>query len=196
MRRARRIIDHLARIRSKRWVVIHPGTRKAQRIGLLLLCGLAWTGAILPDEPQVHQGAQRDPAAAQHVFTTPMVMEMKLEAARPEKQRTFVTSKEFESYVCDSVHLLEIESYVYPKKDLMHVHLTATTYTEPGHDKMVTIEVELLSSGDVFATGTIGPFKSEEKKNGCKKGKITVPLGKWPTDAVPGVRLTMSVVNE
>ena len=176
--------------------MIHPGTRKAQRLGLVLLCGFAWTGAVLPDEPQVHQGAPKEPAATQHVFTSPMVMEMKLEAARPEKQRTFVTSGEFESYVCDSVHLVEIASYVYPKKDLMHVDLTATTYTEPGHDKMVTIEVELLSSGVVFATGTIGPFKSEEKKSGHRTGKITVPLGKWPTDAVPGVRLTMSVVNE
>ena len=176
--------------------MIHPRTRKAQRLGLVLLCGLAWAGAVLPDEPQVHQGAPKDPADAQHVFTSPMVMEMKLEAARPEKQRTSVTSKEFESYVCDSVHLLEIESYVYPTKDLMHVDLTATTYTEPGHDKEVTIEVELLSSGDVFATGTIGPFKSEEKKSGHKTVKITVPLGKWPTDAVPAVRLTMSVVNE
>src|SRR5215470_3476437 len=102
MRLTRRIIDHLAHIRSRRRVVIHPGTRKAQMLGLVLSFGLAWTGAVLPDEPQVHQGTPKDPAAAQHVFTSPMVMEMKLEAARPEKQRTFVTSKEFESYVCDS----------------------------------------------------------------------------------------------
>ena len=176
--------------------MIHSGPRGAWRLGAAFPCLLAWAGAVFPNEPQVHQGTPKDPAVVQHTFTSPMVMEMQLEAARPEKQMQWITSKEFESYVCDTVHLLKIESYVEPKKDLIHVTLTATTYTEPGHDKKVTIEVELLSSGNVISSGTIGPFKSEERKHGYKSAKLTVPLTKWPTDAVPSVRLSMSVVSD
>jgi hypothetical protein len=160
---------------------------------VLFLCPVGGASA----EPEVHQGTPKEvPKSDPRTFTSPMIMETKLEAARPDKQLKWVTSDEFTAYVCDKVHLTEIRTYVEPRKKTVDVTIYLTTYTERGLDKKVDVLVEIHVGDQLIGSTTIGPFAAEEHKEGYSGRVIKVPLTQWPADVVPDLRLTMNVVDD
>ena len=127
---------------------------------------------------------------------SPMIMKTKLVSALPENQGQRKSSTEFESFVCDNVRLKVLESSVTVREKTVEVWINVTTYTELGIDKKVDIFLELLGGESVLATGMLGPFQSEEGKRGRRWTTIKVPLEQWPTAEVPGLRMTMNVVDD
>jgi len=159
---------------------------------LFIICPVGGSSA----EPQVHQGTPKEAPNPERTFTSPMIMETKLEAAKPDKQLQWVATNEFEAYICDKVHLTEISTYVEPRKKTVDVSVYVTTYTERGIDKKVDVLVEILVGEQVIGTATIGPFAAEERKQGYAGRVIKVPLAQWQADVVPDLRLTMNVVDD
>jgi hypothetical protein len=150
-------------------------------------------------EPEVTQGTPKEPPKKEkpeNIFKSPMVMKTRLEAALPDRQDQWNSSSEFESYICDDVRLKLFESYVAVGKKAVVVTIYVTTYTEPGVDKQVDILMELMVSDRVIGTRMLGPFASEEKKEGYKRITLKVPVDQWPTEGVPSLRMTMNVVDD
>lgn len=164
----------------------------------LVLLGLAFVlplrSALAFAEPEVTQGPPK--ATPEKTFTSPMIMKTKLVSALPENQGRWNSSAEFEPFLCDNVRLKSLESYVQLRDKMVEVRIFVTTYTELGIDKKVDILLELLGPESVIATGMLGPFQSEEGKRGYKRMTLRVPVDQWPTTEVPGLRMTMNVVDD
>jgi hypothetical protein len=161
--------------------------------GLALALSLA-VGASALAEPEVTQGLPK--GGPEKTFKSPMVMKTKLVSALPEHLGQYLSSAEFESFICDNVRLKLLETHVQIWDKTVDVAINVTTYTELGIDKKVDILVELLGPESVIATGMLGPFSSEEGKRGHRRVTLRVPLDQWPTAEVPGLRMTMNVVDD
>jgi hypothetical protein len=168
------------------------------RLRGLVLVGLAFVlpsrSAYVLAEPEVTQGPPK--VTPEKTFTSPMIMKTKLVSALPENQGRWNSSAEFESFLCDNVRLKLLESYVQSRDKMVDVRIVVTTYTELGIDKKVDILLELLGPESVIATGMLGPFQSEEGKRGYRRITLRVPVDQWPTTEVPGLRMTMNVVDD
>ncbi|HEV8119555.1 MAG TPA: hypothetical protein VGQ67_01020 [Candidatus Polarisedimenticolia bacterium] len=166
---------------------------------VLLPAGLALTlalsgGASILAEPEVTQGVPK--GGPDKTFKSPMIMKTKLLSALPEHLGQFLSSAEFQSFICDNVRLKLLETHVQVWDKTVDVGINVTTYTELGIDKKVDILVELLGPDSVIATGMLGPFSSEEGKRGHRRLMLRVPLDQWPTAEVPSLRMTMNVVDD
>lgn len=169
-------------------------------LSVVLAVVLIFVGSVggVAADPEVHQGKPQETPKTDtsRTFTSPMIMETKLEAAKPDKQMQWVATNEFEDYVCDKVHVTEIRTYVEPRKKTVDVSVYVTTYTERPLDKKVTVLAEIHVGEQIIGTATIGPFAAEEHKQGYAGRTIKVPLAQWQPDVVPDLRLTMDVVDD
>ena len=166
---------------------------------VLLPAGLALTlslmlGANALAEPEVTQGVPK--GGPEKTFKSPMVMKTKLISALPGNLGQYLSSAEFESFICDNVRLKLLETHVQVWDKTVDVAINVTTYTELGIDKKVDILVELLGKESVIAAGMLGPFSSEEGKRGHRRLTLRVPRDQWPAADVPGLRMTMNVVDD
>jgi hypothetical protein len=151
-------------------------------------------GARVLAEPEVTQGVPK--GGPERTFKSPMIMKTKLVSALPEHLGQYISSAEFESFICDNVRLRLLETHVKVWTKRVDVAINVTTYTELGIDKKVDILVELLGPESVIATGMLGPFSSEEGKRGHRRLVLRVPLDQWPAAEVPNLRMTMNVVDD
>jgi hypothetical protein len=142
-------------------------------------------------ERRVEQGAGDD-----RRFTSPMIITTTMAAAGPANQRKWVSTSEFDGYVCDGVRLRELRTRVVPKRDHVRVDIGATTYTEPGRDKKVRLEIEILDSEKPIAFATILAIDAEERKLGRGRTMVQVPLERWPAGGPPRLKIALSAVDD
>jgi len=125
-----------------------------------------------------------------------MIIETDLPAPAPDSSpRQWVTTSEFDRYLCDGVRVRELRTFVRLTRDRARVWVGVTTYTEPGHDKKVRVEIELFTLDGTIGHGTMDPIDAEESTTARTSLLIKVPRSKWSDDHPPKLRLSVFVVT-
>jgi hypothetical protein len=145
------------------------------------------------------QGAPSEDIDAQEQtrFVSPMILETPLEALEPAKLgHDIPVQGGLPKYYCENVKFvsLTLRAVATPNKPLSvsyRVVLNAGT----GHDKTVSVRLEVIERGAPIAAHIIRNFKVEEGDATVRSGSFEMPPQWSPSASVPTLRVTMSLKN-
>jgi hypothetical protein len=104
---------------------------------------------------------------------------------------------ELAEYVCDRVSVRKLEVAVDPgKRGVARVAFRGVLAARAGHDKSVTLKLELLAGDEVLGSTTVSEIGVEEKKENGWKARLEVPGARFSAASAPRLRITMSVEDD
>ena len=158
----------------------------------IVACHIAFLGWGHAADVKVAQGERSTPEL---ILASPMILEMALEAAAPDKVGVWVPTDDFDKYTCDYVHIRRIESRVLPRKDRVDLSLRIYTFTELSRDKSVRMEFTLRHDSAVLAETVVPHIDAEEGKRGYGSARMSIPKEKWPAEGIPTLHIVVHVKN-
>jgi len=170
-------------------------------VTVLLALFLVVTPLSFSGEATVRQGPvepTKEVSTGDQIFRSPMIIETELPAPAPTSgsERPWHKTNEFERYVCDTVRIRELRTYVWEGRKETRVWVGVMTYTEPGVDKKVRIDLEVYTPSGIIGKGSIKSINAEEDETGHGVTRIRVPKSKWTENEHPQLRLSVFVTKD
>jgi hypothetical protein len=99
--------------------------------------------------------------------------------------------------VCESVLIRTLVVMVHgvTKKEMIPIDLTTILQVKAGSDKTVTLKFEIVVGEKVVAATVLRDLDAEERKSLTRETKLLVPATRVPSDSIPVMRVTMTVVE-
>jgi hypothetical protein len=157
-------------------------------IPVTLVAGLALAAPAFAQEAAAPSGED---------LCAPKGLTIPFEAAAPRAWNTWVSNIDLKDRDCGGVAVTELRSRA--KKNAqgeLETTFKVTTFTKPGHDKKVTVTIEVLASDRVLKSTKIEAIDAEEKKNGHGSGYLSLPVDMIQNEPAPRLRISLEVVND
>jgi hypothetical protein len=142
------------------------------------------------------------PTPSPFKFHSPMVIETPLLVARVDpsyKSVSMESQPEIRDYICDNVSITSLRMKLQDAKaGLTELAVEVNLKNRHGHDKLVTLEFEVLNGGESVGVFRIDDFQAKEDRTTVEPrvGKVKLARSKLVKEPMTRLRITMTVIDD